>query len=349
VYGKGIDEILERIAIGSGGQWYAYYPQQNHEGSVTLLTDTSGTVIERYRYDAFGAPSIYTGTWGTRSNTIYDNRFLFTGREYAVTYRATTTPVFNFYEYRARAYNPKLGRFMSEDPKLFDAGDYNLFRYCHNDPIDMTDPMGLFDTHHIGHLTPELEDYINNRSGNDNAQWAMAKWADSSNNFQGQFAQFAAGQGLTMGQVRSIDGHEVRRATPVHNIAVFHRSTNSIAFFFTDRTILTCPAANRTVNPHGDPNRVDSNSPAPNGTFPVQPPVPTGSSISYGPYFYPIGAVGPNGERLDIARERGIGLHGGRDNYLYPTHGCIRMNNQDIINLHHQNENAPLQSITIGN
>src|ERR1051326_1668260 len=37
----------------------------------------------------------------------------------------------------------KLGRFMSEDPKLFDAGDYNLFRYCHNDPIDLSDPMGL--------------------------------------------------------------------------------------------------------------------------------------------------------------------------------------------------------------
>jgi hypothetical protein len=30
-------------------------------------------------------------------------------------------------------------------PKLFDAGDYNLFRYCHNDPIDMTDPMGTQD------------------------------------------------------------------------------------------------------------------------------------------------------------------------------------------------------------
>jgi subtilisin family serine protease len=35
---------------------------------------------------------------------------------------------------------------MSEDPKLFDAGDYNLFRYCHNDPIDSVDPMGLQDT-----------------------------------------------------------------------------------------------------------------------------------------------------------------------------------------------------------
>jgi hypothetical protein len=32
---------------------------------------------------------------------------------------------------------------MSEDPKLFDAGDYNLFRYVHNDPLDLTDPMGL--------------------------------------------------------------------------------------------------------------------------------------------------------------------------------------------------------------
>jgi len=144
LYGKGIDEILERVAVGSDGQWHTYFPQQNHESSVTLLTDPSGVVLERYRYDAFGAPSIYTPTWTTRSATIYDNRFLFTGREYAATYRSTyTNSAFNFYEYRARAYNPKLGRFMSEDPKLFNAGDYNLFRYCHNDPIDFTDPMGL--------------------------------------------------------------------------------------------------------------------------------------------------------------------------------------------------------------
>jgi RHS repeat-associated protein len=146
VYGKGIDEILERVAIGSDGLWYTYFPQQNHEGSVIELTDNGGHVIERYRYDAFGAPTIYTPTWGLRSSTIYDNRFLFTGREYAATYRSYygTSPALNFYEYRARAYNPQLGRFMSEDPKVFDAGDYNLFRYCHNDPIDFADPMGLY-------------------------------------------------------------------------------------------------------------------------------------------------------------------------------------------------------------
>ncbi len=32
---------------------------------------------------------------------------------------------------------------MSEDPKGFDAGDYNLYRYVGNDPLDKADPMGL--------------------------------------------------------------------------------------------------------------------------------------------------------------------------------------------------------------
>jgi RHS repeat-associated protein len=145
LYGKGIDEILERGANGTDNAWHWYFFQQDHEGSVTHLTDAGGNTTERYRYDAFGAPSIYTPSWTARSSTIYDNRFLFTGREYAATYRSTNIPAFKFYEYRARAYNPTLGRFMSEDPKLFDAGDYNLFRYCHNDPLDLTDPMGLSD------------------------------------------------------------------------------------------------------------------------------------------------------------------------------------------------------------
>jgi RHS repeat-associated protein len=110
---------------------------------VTHLTSTSGAIVEKYKYDAFGAPTIYNSGGVQIPSTAYNNRFLFTGREYAASYAGTYTPAFNFYEYRARAYNPTLGRFMSEDPKGFDAGDYNLFRYCHNDPLDLTDPMGL--------------------------------------------------------------------------------------------------------------------------------------------------------------------------------------------------------------
>ena len=48
------------------------------------------------------------------------------------------------YDYRNRLYNPELGRFMQPDPKEFAAGDYNLYRYCHNDPVNKSDPFGLF-------------------------------------------------------------------------------------------------------------------------------------------------------------------------------------------------------------
>jgi RHS repeat-associated protein len=130
LYGKGIDEILRR-AYGN----QTYYFQQDRNGNVTHLTNATRTIVEQYKYDAFGAPTIYNGAGVEIPATAYNNRFIFTGREYAAT--------FGFYEYRARAYNPTLGRFMSEDPKGFDGGDYNLFRYCHNDPLDLTDPMGL--------------------------------------------------------------------------------------------------------------------------------------------------------------------------------------------------------------
>gem|GEM_PF-3126379 len=170
LYGKGIDEPSEwghremdgQAREGSGRderertsqilmrynptltQNKTFYYQQDHEGSVTHLLNTSGNVLESYKYDAFGAPVIYDANGSQLSSSAYSNRFLFTGREYA--------NLFGFYEYRSRAYNPTLGRFMSEDRKLFDAGDYNLFRYCHNDPIDFTDPMGLTDRE----LTPEV-------------------------------------------------------------------------------------------------------------------------------------------------------------------------------------------------
>ena len=82
LYGKGIDEILERGAYGTDNQWHWYYFQQDHEGSVTHLTDWTGAIIERYRYDAFGAPAIYAPNWTVRTGSSYGNRFLFTGREY---------------------------------------------------------------------------------------------------------------------------------------------------------------------------------------------------------------------------------------------------------------------------
>ena len=179
LYGKGVDEILMRAVPANN--WTLYY-QQNHEGSVTLVTNGSGGVIERYRYDAFGAPTFYDGNWNQINYSTFNNRFLFTGREYAAATSVGYNAGFTFYEYRARAYHPGLGRFMSEDPKLFvrrasltnpmaapsntdllgqprgkkmpgewsfssspTEAELNLFRYCGNDPVDFTDPMGLDD------------------------------------------------------------------------------------------------------------------------------------------------------------------------------------------------------------
>jgi hypothetical protein len=91
---------------------------------------------------------------------------------------------------------------MSEDFEGFDAGDYSLFRYCHNDPEDLTDPMGT-ETNMAG-FSP-----LDNHNASV-ALWEMTKWFDRSNTIQGMFPGFAAlsGQsdrdakgGFTMAQI----------------------------------------------------------------------------------------------------------------------------------------------------
>jgi RHS repeat-associated protein len=46
------------------------------------------------------------------------------------------------YYYRARYYAPTTGRFISEDPMGFGAGDTNLYRYVFNNATNYTDPSG---------------------------------------------------------------------------------------------------------------------------------------------------------------------------------------------------------------
>ena len=174
VYGKGVDEILMRYDP-SLTQNQTFYYQQDHEGSVIYLTKPDGTPLERYKYDVFGAPTIYDASNppNVRTASVVSNRFMFTGREYAT--------AFGFYEYRARAYHPGLGRFMSEDPKLFDAGDYNLFRYCHNDPIDFTDPTGTVDEAAPTHSPRETSHERAEEVSAPRAVWERQKRFDRSN------------------------------------------------------------------------------------------------------------------------------------------------------------------------
>jgi RHS repeat-associated protein len=78
-------------------------------------------------YDSFG-------NLLSQSDADFATRYLFTGRELD----AET----GLYYYRARYYDAALGRFLSEDPFGFAAGDANLFRYVRNSPLNSTDPFG---------------------------------------------------------------------------------------------------------------------------------------------------------------------------------------------------------------
>jgi len=131
VHGAGVDEIVE--SSNATGQYaYHHYDARSH---CILLTNTSGGILEQYDYDAFGLPHFYNATATYSTTSTFGNRFLFTGREWL--------GELHIYDYRNRLYQPELGRFMQPDPKEFDAGDYNLYRYCHNDPINKNDPWGL--------------------------------------------------------------------------------------------------------------------------------------------------------------------------------------------------------------
>jgi RHS repeat-associated protein len=122
VFGLDIDEPL---SVDQGGSLYYYHG--DGLGSVNELTDVSGNTVKTYRYDSFGKITAQTGT--------LDQPFAFTGREY--------DSETGLYYYRARYYDPKVGRFISKDPIGFWGGDVNLFRYVWNDPINWVDPEGL--------------------------------------------------------------------------------------------------------------------------------------------------------------------------------------------------------------
>ena len=95
-------------------------------GSVIALTDSSGSVVNLYEYSVYGEVSA--------SDPNHPNRFLFTGREFD---KDT-----GLYYYRARYYNPYIGRFLQTDP----AGDgMNPYAYCGNNAVGRIDPLGLRD------------------------------------------------------------------------------------------------------------------------------------------------------------------------------------------------------------
>jgi RHS repeat-associated protein len=111
-----------------------YYYHQNGLWSVEAVTDSTGTVAERYDYDAYGAGTTTAGTnsWGTAHSAI-GNPWMFTGREF--------DEETGLYYYRARSYDAFKGRFLQRDPEEYrDA--MNLYEYAGDNPVNRLDPSG---------------------------------------------------------------------------------------------------------------------------------------------------------------------------------------------------------------
>jgi RHS repeat-associated protein len=120
LFGPGIDESL---AMSRGGQ--VYYYETDALGSVAAHADSNGAVQNTYLYDAWGQTRSQTGLLG--------NSFTYTSREVG-------EAGLNFY--RARYYQPSIGRFLSEDPAGLDT-HLNLYSYVEGDPVFASDPLGL--------------------------------------------------------------------------------------------------------------------------------------------------------------------------------------------------------------
>jgi RHS repeat-associated protein len=124
IFGPCVDEPICMIEA-AGSYAGTYYYHFDALGSVVALTNSSGNTVEVYEYDVYGRVGA--------SDPNHPNRFLFTGREFD---KET-----GLYYYRARYYNPQIGRFLQTDPVGYGAG-MNLYAYCGNNPTNRLDPTG---------------------------------------------------------------------------------------------------------------------------------------------------------------------------------------------------------------
>ncbi len=118
---RGLDEELAELRASTT----SYY-ETDGLGSTTSLSNSTGMLANTYIYDGYGKLVTSTGTLA--------NPFRHSGREFD----SETGIYFD----RARYYDPKTGRFISEDPVGF-LGGIDKYAFVLNRPINFSDPSGL--------------------------------------------------------------------------------------------------------------------------------------------------------------------------------------------------------------
>jgi RHS repeat-associated protein len=138
LHGDLIDQIFAEDLISTGQTLWSL---TDHLGTIRDVVDDAGAVLNHLTYNAFGEIT-------SETNAAVDHFFSFTGREF-------DSETGNYY-YRARYYDPRTGRFLSEDPIGFASGDENLYRYVFNEPSNYADPLG----YGVGFLDKVKDTYV---------------------------------------------------------------------------------------------------------------------------------------------------------------------------------------------
>ncbi len=124
IYGPGADEPVCMIDVVDSNSVYYYH--YDGLGSVVALSDSAGDTVQTYEYSIYGQVAASEPEFLT-------NPYMFTGRRFDIET--------GLYYYRARYYNPYIGRFLQTDPVGYGAG-INWYLYCGNNPLAFVDPSG---------------------------------------------------------------------------------------------------------------------------------------------------------------------------------------------------------------
>ncbi len=216
-HGPGSDDPLVRFANGASTYYHA-----DALGSVVATTDSAGAMQASARYSAFGSVT---------SNTGSISQYGYTGREPSAT---------GLMYYRARFYDPSIGRFTQSDPMGFIDG-VNTYAYVANSPVNYTDPTGLM-IDAVSNTLSGASGYVS-QLGDD---WAAYTNSDSANRTRGSMmvagGHYASDPALALQAAQNLGGGYAEGAESIASIT----SNTSTA-----GTVLSVLGARRGSTPGG--------------------------------------------------------------------------------------------------